>query len=114
MEEDKESCRLAIKYLQVGFDAALAEEEEEQSNRYEMIFSWATLAPAKFTGLLAAKRPEALVVLGYYSLLLHYGRKTWQVGNAGAYILGIISNYLGRDWDHWLDYPQKMVSKDLE
>jgi hypothetical protein len=113
-EEDKEACRPAIQYLQVGFDAVLAEEEEEQGNRYQMIFSWTVLAPPEFTGLLAAKRPEVLVLLGYYALLLHYGRNMWQVGDAGAYILGIIVDYLGPEWDHWLEYPRETVAKDLK
>ncbi|RDL31401.1 Uncharacterized protein BP5553_09610 [Venustampulla echinocandica] len=108
VEEDKETCRLAIRYLQVGFDALLAE-EEEQGNRYQMIFAWTMLAPPEFTGLLAAKRPEVLVLLGYYALLLHYGRDMWQVGDAGAYILGIIVDYLDPKWHHWLEYPREMV-----
>ena len=114
-EEDKEACRKAIQYLQVGFDAVLAaEEEKEQGNRYQMIFSWMMLAPPEFTGLLAAKRPEGLVLLGHYALLLHYGRSLWQVGDAGAYILGIIVDYLGPEWDHWLEYPRESVGKDFE
>ncbi|MCJ1388817.1 hypothetical protein MMC18_001667 [Xylographa bjoerkii] len=110
--EDKDVCRLAIQYLQVGFDAVLA--KEEQGNRFQMIFSWTMLAPPEFTGLLASKRPEVLVLLGYYALLLHYGRIMWQVGDAGAYILGIIVDYLGPEWDHWLEYPRERITKDLE
>jgi hypothetical protein len=115
-EQDKEACRLAIQYLQVGFDAALAVEGEEElkANRHQMIFSWTMLAPPEFTGLLAAKRPEVLVLLAYYALLLHYGRKMWQVGDAGAYILGIIVDYLGPEWGHWLEYPRATVAKDLQ
>lgn len=113
-EEDKEVCRLAIQYLQVGFDAVLAEEEEVQGNRYQMIVSWTMLAPPEFTGLLAAKRPEVLVLLGYYALLLHYGRHMWQIVDAGAYILDIIVDYLGPGWDHWLEYPrERILAKDL-
>jgi hypothetical protein len=110
-EDEKEACRLAIKYLQVGFDA-VHEEDDEQGYRYQMIFSWMLLAPPEFTGLLAAKRPEVLVLLGYYALLLHYGRNIWQVGDAGVYVLGIIVDYLGPEWYHWLEYPRQMVAKD--
>ena len=117
-EKDKEACRVAIRYLQVGIDAVLAEEkedgEEELGNRYQMIFSWTMLAPPEFTGLLAAKRPEILVLLGYYALMLHYGRKLWQVGGAGAYMLGMIVDYLGPGWDHWLEHPRKVIAEDLE
>lgn len=113
-EMDREACRLAIQYLQVGFDAILAEEEEDEPNRYQMLFSWTMLAPPEFTDLLAAKRPEVLVLLGYYALLLHYGRSMWQVGDAGTYILEMVVEYLGPEWHHWLQYPREMIAKSLE
>jgi hypothetical protein len=113
-KEDKEACRTVIRYLQIGLDAILTEEEKEKGNRYHMIFTWTMLVPPKFTGLLAAKRPEALVLMGYYALLLHYGREMWQVRDAGAYMLGIIARYLGPEWDHWLEHPREVIGKDVE
>jgi hypothetical protein len=112
-EKDREPCRLAIQYLQVGLDAVLAE-DEEQGSRYQMLFLWTMLVPPEFKDLLAAKRPEALALLGYYALLLHYGRNMWQIRDAGTYILGIIVDYLGPEWDPWLEYPREIVAKDLE
>ena len=110
-EEEKAACWPAIQRLQVGFDATLAE-EERQANRNHMIFTWPMLVPPELTNLLAARRPEILVMLAYYAVLLHYGRNLWQVGNAGAYILGIIVDYLGLEWEHWLEYPREMVARD--
>ncbi|KAI9696863.1 MAG: hypothetical protein M1820_008017 [Bogoriella megaspora] len=107
-EEGREACRLAIQYLQVGFDAVEAKEEEE-GHRHQMIFSWMMLAEPEFTGLLKEKRPEALVLLAYYAVLLWYGRGVWQVGDAGRYVLGIIGEYLGQEWDYWLEYPRRIV-----
>lgn len=112
-EKERGACRLAIQYLQVGFDAVLAEGEEQPGYRYQMLFSWAMLASPEFTALLAAKRPEALVLLGYYALLLHYGRAMWQVRDAGAYILGLVVDYLDPGWHHWLEYPREAVARDL-
>ena len=106
-EVDKEACRQAIQYLQVGFDAVLTEDGAEEVNRYQMVYLWTLVVPSEFTSLLAARKPEALVLLGYYALLLHYGRRMWQVGDAGVYLLGIIVDYLGPEWDHWLDYPRE-------
>ncbi len=74
---DKDACRQAVRHLQVGFDAALADQDEDdelEGNRYHMIFSWAMVSPPELTALLAAKRPEVLVLLAYFALLLHYGR----------------------------------------
>lgn len=112
-EEAKKACQVAINYLQVGFDAVLAD-EETHGVRHQMIFSWTLLVPPELTDLFTAKRPEVLVLLAYYTVLLHYGRHMWQVGDSGAYILGIIVDYLGPEWDQWLKYPQAMVANGLE
>jgi hypothetical protein len=106
-EEEKRTCLMVIDYLQVGFDAVLA--DEEQGNRFHMLCTWPMLGSAEFTALLAAKIPEALVILAYYALLLHHGRHLWQVQDAGAYMLGIITAYLGPHWDHWLEYPRQKI-----
>ncbi|KAF4468853.1 C6 finger domain [Fusarium albosuccineum] len=111
-EEEKEACRQAIEYLQLGFDALFAEGEAD-GNPYQMIFSWTMLAPPEFTSLLAAKRPEVLILLSYYALLLYYGRNIWQVGDTGMYIMGLIEDYLSPEWHHWLRYPREIMSSDL-
>ncbi|KAF1942833.1 hypothetical protein EJ02DRAFT_502545 [Clathrospora elynae] len=86
-DDEKQACRTAIHYLQVRLDAVQAD-DTAQVSRYQMM-----------TELLAAKRPQALIVLAHYAMLLHHGRHMWQVGNAGAYILDIIARYLGPEWD---------------
>ncbi|KAF2450198.1 putative C6 finger domain protein [Karstenula rhodostoma CBS 690.94] len=87
--DDKEACQVAIRYLQIGFDALLAE-HEEKGNRYQMLYLWCILVPKEFIGLLSTKNTEALVVLGHYAILLGYGSAMWQVGDAGLYILGLL------------------------
>ncbi|KAK3187367.1 hypothetical protein K4F52_003999 [Lecanicillium sp. MT-2017a] len=113
-EEDKEACRLATRYLQVGFDALLADHGESGNNRYGMIFSWTMLVRPEFTALLTVKTPQALVVLAYYALLLYNGREMWQVGNAGTYMLESIEQHLGPEWDYWIQYPLEMLGRGLE
>ncbi|KAF2271972.1 uncharacterized protein EI97DRAFT_427256 [Westerdykella ornata] len=113
-EAERQACLTAIRYLQVGFDAILAANTADgqaatEQSRYHMVFSWTMLVPAQFTRLLAAKRPETLVVLGYYAILLHYARGLWQVKDAGTYIFGIIEEYLGPAWSQWLAYPRAMI-----
>jgi hypothetical protein len=98
--DDKEACHVAIRYLQVGFDALLAK-DEQKGNRYQMLFLWCILMPKEFIALLSAKNTEALVVLGHYAILLGYGRAIWQVGDAGAYMLGLLRTHLDDEveWD---------------
>ncbi|KAJ4319314.1 hypothetical protein N0V84_006398 [Fusarium piperis] len=106
---EREACQEAINYLQLGFDAF-----PDGANRFGMIFTWTMLAPPELTNLLAVRRPEVLILLGYYALLLHYGRGMWQVGDAGVYILGLIEEYLGSEWEEWLEFPRSAMRKDIE
>jgi hypothetical protein len=110
-EGEKKACRQAIQLLQVGLDA-VTDPEEQPGQRYQMIVSWTMVVGPEYTRLLAAKRPEALILLAYYAVLLHYGRKLWQVQDAGAYVLSIIVDYLEPEWHHWLECPREMIIKD--
>ncbi|KAL4953781.1 hypothetical protein BDW69DRAFT_151149 [Aspergillus filifer] len=103
---EKSSCLSAIGHLQRGFDAVF--QPEDNNMRYQMVFLWTMLVPPEFTSMLAAKRPEALIMLAYYAVLLHHGRDIWQVGEAGRYIFGLIEEYLspGLGWDAWLEHPR--------
>jgi hypothetical protein len=98
---EKDACLSALRYLQVGFDAATAEEGEEQ-NRHHMVCTWPMLLTPGFTSLLSTLRPEALVVLAHYVEILHYARELWQVRDAGAYILGLLLDHLDGTWARWL------------
>jgi hypothetical protein len=71
------------------------------------------LASPDFTSLLSAKKPEALVLLSYYALLLHHGRGLWQVGDTGTYLMDLIVDYLPSEWHFWLEYPRRILLETL-
>ena len=73
------------------------------------IFAWWMMAPPDFQRLLRERRPEALVVLAYYAVILHYRQKSWVIGNAGKTLVQGISLHLGSQWDRWLEWPQEQV-----
>jgi len=108
-DAEREACRVAARRLQVGCDA-VEEEEKEDAYRFQMVFLWTMMASPELTGLLAAKRPEALVLLGYYALLLYHARGMWQVGDAGRYLLGLILGELSPEWHSYLEYPREKMA----
>lgn len=75
-----------------------------------VIFAWFVTASSQYIDLVDQRRPEALILLGYYAVLLHRRRKSWVVGNAGQRLLKSISMYLGRRWESWLAWPQNAIS----
>ncbi|KAH4063013.1 hypothetical protein HBH96_155990 [Parastagonospora nodorum] len=107
-EDEKMATRTAINYLQLGFDVGGADVGLCQG-QHQMIYNWAMLVPPMFTALLESKRPEALVVMAYYAVLLHRGKELWQVGDAGVYIFNLIWNCLGPEWEEFLKYPQEKI-----
>ncbi|KAF2028179.1 hypothetical protein EK21DRAFT_70371 [Setomelanomma holmii] len=108
-ENEKEACQRMIDYLQVGFDA-LAETWHTPVYRHQMIYSWTLLVWPELNKMLAEKRPEALIILAYYSVLLYFGKALWQVGDVGEYLFGLIKEHLGTDWDHWLQFPREQIT----
>lgn len=104
-DSEMNACRLAVQYLQVGFDATPASHDDVSPNRHQMLAEWTMLATPEFIDLLAAMKPEALLIFAYYALLLDHGRNLWQVRDAGAYIIGLIQHHLGRQWCVWLQNP---------
>ncbi|EAT79731.2 hypothetical protein SNOG_12931 [Parastagonospora nodorum SN15] len=107
-EDEKMATRTAINYLQLGFDVGGADVGLCQG-QHQMIYNWAMLVPPMFTALLESKRPEALVVMAYYAVLLHRGKELWQVGDAGVYIFDLIWNDLGPEWEEFLKYPREKI-----
>ncbi|KAK4213563.1 hypothetical protein QBC37DRAFT_440750 [Rhypophila decipiens] len=119
-------CLQMARYLQVGFDAILLPSQSPSNtkidttdpemtalnrslNKYQMLSAFTMLSPQEYSTMLQHKRPEALVILAYYALLLHYGRHMWQVGDSGRVILGMVSTYLGEEWRMWIGGPLGVV-----
>jgi hypothetical protein len=74
-----------------------------------MITAWPITIAAEYTNLLEGRKPEALVVMAYFSILLHTRREFWAVGDAGEVLLTAIADYLGEEWAEWLVVPKEMV-----
>ncbi|KAH9227505.1 hypothetical protein K456DRAFT_1775164 [Colletotrichum gloeosporioides 23] len=70
---------------------------------------WSIRVPTEYVNLLDQRRPEALVVLAYWAVLLHLSREYWAYANAGKALVQSISAHLGTYWSEWLAWPQKMV-----
>ena len=59
--------------------------------------------------LLTEQRPEALILLAYYAVILHRRRRSWIIGDAGRLLITAISSHLGRHWQPLLEWPRQQV-----
>ncbi|KAI0469485.1 hypothetical protein F4859DRAFT_505443 [Xylaria cf. heliscus] len=85
---------------------------EDQRNRFQSATAWPIILPAAFLDLLKQRRPEALVIVARYAVLMHYSRDIWIFGNGGRLLVRSISQYLGTFWAQWLVWPNEEISKD--
>ncbi|KAH8588235.1 hypothetical protein B0O99DRAFT_525418 [Bisporella sp. PMI_857] len=74
-----------------------------------MLMAWPIQVSAEYTEFLNDRTPEALVIMAYFSVLLHSRRAFWAVGNAGNILLTAIEKYLGDGWAEWLVVPRRLI-----
>ncbi|KAK7458379.1 hypothetical protein CaCOL14_006812 [Colletotrichum acutatum] len=96
-----------VKILQYLFDSVRSEE----SRRLIVIQEWPVRVSQEYIRLLQQRRPEALVLLSYYAVLLHWAKDYWAVGGSGEFLIKATSDHLGTYWKEWLEWPNDMLKQ---
>ncbi|KAI9899739.1 hypothetical protein N3K66_006200 [Trichothecium roseum] len=77
--------------------------------RYTVVQAWPVRVSVDYVHLLAQRRPESLIILAFYGILLHKARESWTVAGAGRFLVESITSHLGSYWAGWLKIPNKML-----
>lgn len=74
-------------------------------------FVWPLNLPPKFLDLLSEKRPQAMIVLAHYCVLVFWGETTdsWFMGGWGRYMLETIKDSVPEAWQNHLKWPDEMI-----
>lgn len=67
------------------------------------------LLTAEYVEALRKNRPEALLVLAYYGVLLHRCRRSWIIGDSGSFLIQLIADYLGSFWQEPMRWPLQVL-----
>lgn len=103
------ACRAAVQHLKWALGLLSYTQGLDQPATADTIYSWPILLSADFTALLAKRRPEALIILAHYAVVLHERRDVWVVGNAGSWLIKAITVHLGTYWKEWLEWPNNAL-----
>ena len=87
-------------------------EVDDPQNAMSSVFSWLISTPQEFSTLLEERRPEALVLLGWFALVLHRHRTSPMIGDSGSYLFGLVDSHLGPRWDTWMAWPRNEIMKE--
>ncbi|KAH7384643.1 hypothetical protein BKA66DRAFT_416650 [Pyrenochaeta sp. MPI-SDFR-AT-0127] len=112
------ACRDAISHLQLIYksDPYSREDSREDTpegdqHKGDLIWAWPIMISGTFTELLMKRRPEALIILSHYAVLLHRRRHIWLVGRGGRMLIEGITKSLGSYWRNWLDWPNQVLAE---
>ncbi|KAI1348972.1 hypothetical protein F5Y01DRAFT_306352 [Xylaria sp. FL0043] len=78
------------------------------------LIQWPVVVPTEFINLVEERRPEALIVIAYYAVLMHDTKGYWVSGDAGAFIIRSITHFLGNHWAEWLRWPNEILNSNTE
>ncbi|KAL8853551.1 MAG: hypothetical protein Q9221_001537 [Calogaya cf. arnoldii] len=74
------------------------------------VFAWPVQLNDGYMALLNQRRPEALIILAFYGVILHFYRNAWCIGDSGASLIRAIDAQLGSYWSRWLQWPMSMIA----
>ncbi|KAF2179558.1 hypothetical protein K469DRAFT_673964 [Zopfia rhizophila CBS 207.26] len=74
-----------------------------------IVLAWPVRITTEYIDMVKQRRPEALVILAHWAVLLHYGRNFWVFGDAGQFLIESIARYLGVSWDEWMAWPKEVL-----
>ncbi|KAF2963192.1 hypothetical protein GQX73_g10386 [Xylaria multiplex] len=80
-------------------------------NRH-VVLAWPVHISTDYLQMLRERQPEALVIMAYWAVLLHYQRDFWVFGHGGRFLIEVISKYLGPSWDKWMALPRDVINAD--
>jgi hypothetical protein len=104
--------RGALDRLQHSFALSGAPSQRHSTIRWLLL--WPMHLTREYLELLQERRPEALIILAYYGVLLQCYRKCWVVGDTGVFLIRAVSAYTGRHWQPWLAWPNMIVDSDSQ
>ncbi|KAL4953266.1 hypothetical protein BDW69DRAFT_7547 [Aspergillus filifer] len=78
------------------------------------LIAWPIMVEEPFIETLEERRPEGLVILAHYAVLVHDYRLSWIFGGSGRWIIEQIRRRLEREyganeWDGWMEWPGRVL-----
>jgi hypothetical protein len=104
------ACREAVDQLQWAFD--LYRNLPQPSGGPHAASAFSVTVPTEYIHVLRRLQPEAVIVLAYYGVLLHYCRHYWIFGDSGAFVVRAVAQHLGSYWGHAMAWPLSVVQDD--
>ncbi|KAF2968909.1 hypothetical protein GQX73_g4672 [Xylaria multiplex] len=77
------------------------------------VMAWPNLVDPMYPRLLAESRPEALIILAHYAIMLHQHRQFWVFGDLGENLIVSICRSIPAEWLAYLTEPLELLSAQI-
>ncbi|KAJ9612080.1 hypothetical protein H2200_003675 [Cladophialophora chaetospira] len=105
--EVKEAYDQAIERLHWTYAVSKVPNENHTTVRW--LLAWPIQLPEAYQEHLDQRRPEALVILAYFAVVLIFYKNCWIVGDSGQFLIKAIASHLGPHWAQWMKWPLTFV-----
>jgi hypothetical protein len=106
-DEDAHTCGEALNSLR-GLFARAATLNRSISDE-ALVFSWPAQVPQRYTILICERKPEALVVMAHYCVMLKSIESSWYMSGRAVRLLDQCRNDLSDEWLPLIDWPLSIV-----
>ncbi|KAH8894577.1 hypothetical protein GQ53DRAFT_762659 [Thozetella sp. PMI_491] len=80
-----------------------------------VVLSWPVHIPEAFLAMVKEQKPEALVLLAHYSLILNKVDHLWYMRGMSRRLLKLIHGKIGKQWESWIAWPlQNLVLAEFQ
>ncbi|KAK3294158.1 uncharacterized protein B0H64DRAFT_325897 [Chaetomium fimeti] len=108
-EPQKADCDEAASKIQAAFDLGEAGLSVDVLQLcFHHLLSWPQIIKPGFISAARAKRPEALIIVAHFCVLLHWCRNLWIIGPMARDLFHGVQSCLGAGWEKWLQWPQSV------
>lgn len=83
--------------------------KQEHGRPFDAPIAFCVTVNDEYINYLRQRQPEALVVLAFYAVMLHWNRHIWIFGDGGQYLIRAITEHLGTHWAGWLRWPNAVL-----
>jgi hypothetical protein len=103
--DDVEVLNETLNLLHEACGLVASSDFDHQIDMILVVYGWPIQVPEAFFAMVKEQKPEALVVLAHYSLLLNKVDKFWYMQGMSRRLLQTIHSKLGKDWESWITWP---------
>ena len=104
--DERRTCALILAELKQIYDSVL---QVQSCCGIASIICFPKQDGGKFATLIKQRKPQALIILAYYCVLLDILDNRWWINGWSTRVLRDVMGSLDEQWRHWIEWPMQSI-----